>query len=352
MKRLLVSLIAGLAVGLACSFAAEPTKEKSPGDIAAEAFFKLRDDKEAKLDATRIQKLQQTGLDFLAAYPTHSRAGNVVTALANFGGTIKDKKLQPMRDYWGSQLNYEVLTRRSKSDATDEVKAVFGSLDATYAGFVARTAASRDTIETFRSKIDRVADLEGGARYLPALERDYIHALLMTGTKLAEAHATKLLASSDKKIAAVAREELNLIELGKQPLAIQAATLDGQGFDTAAMQGKVLYFVFWSSTHEGSVKELAALQDFYKQYQKLGVEIVTVSHDTDRAALEKFVKARRYAWPVIFDGEGSKGELSMKLNVKNVPASALFSKQGTLIRTGVKSNQFDVEMLKLGIIRK
>jgi peroxiredoxin len=349
MKCLLLRLGLGLAICSASLSAAEPAKEKSPGDLAAEAFFKLRDDKEAKLDGARIQQLQKAGLDFLAAYPTHARANSVVNALANFGATIRDKKQQPLRDYWGAQLSYEIVNRRTKSDNTDEVRAIFTSLDAAYAGYLARSNPSRQTVEEYRAKIDRLAETEGGARYLPNHERDYIQVLLLSGDKLAEAHARKLMAGSDKRLAAVGREELNLIELRRTPLELKAPTLDGKGFDAAALRGKAVYFVFWASGNEASVKELAALKDEYKGYQKLGVEIVTVAHDTDQAALAKFVKDKGYAWPVLFDGEGGKGGLSAQLNVRNVPYGALFNQQGLLVRAGVRGNQLEGELGKIGI---
>lgn len=348
MNRLLTRLAACLALTLTLAFAAEP-KEKSPGDVAAEAFFKLRDDKEAKLDSDRILKLQKVGLDFLAAYPTHGRANNVVSALANFAGTIRDKKQQALRDYWGSSLNYEIVNRRTKADVTDEARAIFCSLDAAHAGYLARTLTSRDTVETFRAKIDRLAETEGGARYVPAQERDYVRLLLTISAKQAEAHARKLIESSDKRLAAVGREELNLIELARTPLDLKVPTLDGKGFEAAAWRGKVVYFMFWSSTNEASVKELDAQKSEYKRLQKLGVEIVTVAHDTDRAALEKVVKDKGYAWPVLFDGQGAKGQLSEQLGARNLPTGALFNQQGTLVRQAVRVNQLNGELAKLGI---
>lgn len=352
MHRLIARLALGLALSLATLSAAEPAKTKSPGDLAAEAFFKMRDDKDATLSGARVQQLQKSGLDFLAAYPVHARASSVISALANYGTTIKDKKLQPMREYWESQLNYEIINRRTKSDQGDEARAAFTALDAAYAAYLARTATSRATVDTFREKIDRLAELEGGGRFLPSQERDYIHVLLMVSTKQAEAHARKLLESPDKKLAAVGQEELNLIDLGRQPLELKAATLDGRGFDATQLRGKVIYFIFWSTTNEASVKDLAALQDFYKPYQKLGVEIVTVAHDTDAVALAKFVKAKGYAWPVLFDGLGNKGEFSEKANARNLPAGLLFNQAGTLVRTGVRSSQLEPEVIRLGIKRK
>jgi hypothetical protein len=349
MHRLFVRLAVVLSLSLASVLAADAPKEKSPGDLAAEAFFKIRDDKDAALDGKRVLQLQQTGLDFLAAYPTHARAGAVITALANFGSTIKDKKQLSIRDYWGTQLNYEILNRRTKSDVTDEVRLVLASLDAAYAGFEVKNGGSREKLDNFRAKIDRLAELEGSSRFLSGHEREYVQVLYSANAKLGEAYAVKLAASSDKRLAAVGREELNLIELRTQPLELKAPTLDGKGFDATALRGKVIYFMFWSSTNEASVKEIDVQKGDYKQLQKVGVEIVTVAQDTDRAALEKFVKSKGYAWPVIFDEQGNKGEFSQQLNVRNLPASALFNQQGTLVRTGVRSNQLAPEVVKLGI---
>jgi hypothetical protein len=351
MHRLLM-LAVGLALSLATPFAAEPAKGKSSGDLAAEAFFKLRDDKDATVDGARIQKLQKVGLEYLTTYPTHPRVSSVINALAGFGSTLKDKKQQPMRDYWGTSLNYEIINRRTKGDVTDETRAVLAALDAAYHGYIARTSTSKETIENFRGKIDRLAELEGGARFLPSQERDFVHVLLMVNGKQAEAQCRRLMESRDQKLAAVGQEELNLIELGRSPLELTATALDGREFDAAALRGKVLYFVFWSSTNEASVKELAPLVDLYKPYQKLGVEIVTVAHDADRESLAKFVKAKGYAWPVLFDGAGVKGTFSERVNAKSLPASALFNQQGTLVRTGVKTSQLEPEVIKLGIKRK
>ena len=98
--------------------------------------------------------------------------------------------------------------------------------------------------------------------------------------------------------------------------------------------------------------KLAELKDLYVPYQKLGVEIVTVSQDTDKEALAKFVKEKRYTWPVLFDGQGNKGDFSTKLNARSLPASALFSQQGLFLATGIRSNKLEPEVMKLGIKKK
>lgn len=276
----------------------------------------------------------------------------MISALAGFGATLKDKKQQPIRDYWATTLNYEIISRRTKSEVTDDARAALAALDAAYNGALARAALSKETLETFRAKIDRLKETEGGARFLPTQERDYIRVLTSISVKQAESQARKLMASADKKLAAVGQEELDLIELGRTPLELKAPTIDGKGFDAAALRGKVVYFLFWSASNEASVKELADLKDDYKRLQKAGVEIVTVCQDTDRAVVEKLAKDKGYAWPIVFDGQGGKGELSDKLNVRSVPTGALFNQQGTLVRVGVKGSQLTSEVTKLGIKTK
>ncbi len=349
MNRLLCLLALSVTLNLIPTLAAEPAKGKSPGDSAADAFFKQRDDKEAALTAARIGQLQAAGLNFLTNYPTHARAGSVINALAGFAGTIKDKQLAAMRDYWVSQLNYEIVNRRTKFDVPDELRLVLASLEAAIAGNEMKAVGSRDRLESFRGKIDLLAAMEGSGRFLAGHERDYVHVLLGASPKLAEAHANKLLASSDKKVVAMARDELQLMEMRKQPLGLKFTALDGREVDVAKLRGKVLYFIFWSMANEASLKELAELKDFYKPYQKLGVEIITVTHDTDREAVAKFVKDKRHLWPVLCDGEGSKGEFSASLNARTLPASALFNQQGMFVATGVRSNRLEPEVIKLGI---
>jgi peroxiredoxin len=288
----------------------------------------------------------------LTDYPTHGRASSVISALVNFGSTIRDKKLAPMRDYWGSQLNYEIVNRRTKPGISDDVQLVMTALDASYAGYEAKTTNSREKLDNYRGKINQLAELDRRLRFLPGLEREYVQLVYTLNMKLGEAQARKLAAHPDKKLAAVGQEELNLIEMAKHPLELKAASLDGREFDAGQLRGKVLYFLFWSTTNEPSQKELASLKDYYKPYQKLGVEIITVAHDSDRAAVEKFVKAKGYIWPVLFDGQGAQGEFSAKLNIVKLPGSALFNQQGMFVGNTVRADKLESEVIKLGIKRK
>ena len=350
------TLTVALAICFFCAGAfsapAKPAKEKSAGDVAAEEFFKLRDAKEAVPSPARFAEVIKSGFSYLTQYPTHGRVNNVISSLATFGTTIKDKKLAALRASWSSLLQYEILRQGGSDKLDDDAKAAFKALSAAAAGSTVRDAVTRENVEAFRDKIDRLAEMPGAARFLSEQEKSYLEVVEFMNPAAAEKQGQKLLAHPDKKVASMAQDELNLMKLRHQPLELKFSALDGREVDTAQLRGKVLYFVFWSTTDEVSLKDFAELKDFYKPYQKLGVEIITVSHDTDKAALAKFVTDKRYAWPVICDGEGAKGEFSASLNVRKLPASALFNQKGMLVATGVRSSKLEAEVIKLGIKQK
>ncbi|WP_438481459.1 TlpA family protein disulfide reductase [Oleiharenicola lentus] len=322
--------------------------EKTPADIAADAFFKLRDEKDAVPSQARFAQIIKSGLGFLTQYPAEKRTSGVITGLATFGSTIKDKKLAPQRAAWLPLLKYEVINQGG-SDKSEPARLAFAALSASIAGVEAKEMPNRATVEAFREKIDRLAELPGASRFLPEQERAFIQVLKQASPKNAEQHANALLKHSEKAVVQVARDELNLIEIAKQPLELKFTALDGKPVDVAQLRGKVVYLFFWATTNEASVKELAALKEIYFTYKKPGFEIISVSHDKEAAkdAVIKQMKDARLAVPVLLDGQGSKGELSQKLNVRSLPASALFDKNGMFVSTNVRATRLEAEVKKL-----
>jgi cytochrome oxidase Cu insertion factor (SCO1/SenC/PrrC family) len=133
----------------------------------------------------------------------------------------------------------------------------------------------------------------------------------------------------------MAREELNIFEIKKEPYALAFTALDGKPFDMAQLRGKVVALYFWSSTNKGSVDRLDQLKQIQSDYRKKGFEVVTVSYDKeeDREKLLKSVKENRVTFPVYFDGKQAKNAFSPKLNVYSVPRLYVFDQKGILQTT-------------------
>jgi peroxiredoxin len=323
-----------LLFALAGSLPAEnKNPAKSPADVAAEQFFKLRDDSDAKPSPARFQKVITAGVGFITQNPTYPRTGAVIAALATFGSTIKDKNLAALRASWLPTLKVEIVNQRHNDRLDDDGHAAVAALDAAAAGADAREQYDRPTIENFRDKIDTLAALPKGANFLEAQERDYLSVLKMGNPRTFEAYAQKLAGHSDPKIAAVARDELNLLEIGKQPYELKFTALDGREVDFAQLRGKVVLLSFWSTTSDKAAEEQAALPVFYDVYHRRGFEIISVACDKeeDRAKLTKFVKKNNISWPQYFDGKELKNEVGEKLNVRTLPVAFLFDSKGMLV---------------------
>lgn len=350
MNHWFARLLAGLCLSLSLVSAAEPAKEKSPADLAADAYFKLRDNKEAKPTADRLQQVLKAGLDFIGEYPTHARTNGIINSLATFGNTMGEKSQAALREHWLAQVSYEIANRRVGS--SDELRAALAALDAAAVGAETKEKLTRENLTRLRDKIDALAGLPGGNRFLVDREREYLDLLRLSSPATAEAFALKLSEHKDKKVAAMARDELNLMELRKQPIDLKFTALDGRVIDLATYRKKSLAIFFWSTANANSAKDLEQLRSTQATYSKV-LEVITVSYDAeaDRAKLEQFIKDKKVKWPVYFDGKGKEGETWAKLNVRNVPTLVLVYPDGTLANANLRLNRLEPEVKKIAKIK-
>jgi peroxiredoxin len=315
---------------------------KAPADIAADDFYKVRNQQGAKLDQAHFSKVIGAGLEYLTKYPTHGRANEVIRDFGNYPGVFREKNQAAQRTAVISQIRYELLNARYKEGLSDDAKAALAALDASTADYEVRDALSGGTankamIDTLREKIDALAELPGSGRYLPDRERSAFAIVAFTTPQKIEEHLQKLANHKDKGVVALAREELTIVQAKKEPLALQFTAVDGKSVDTAQLRGKVIALYFWSTTNRDAAKNIQALQQIYSDYRKKGLEVVSVSYDKpeDKEKLDKFIKENGIKWPVYFDGKMAKNDFAPKLNATSSPRLMIFD-QGGILQSQVK----------------
>ena len=289
---------------------------KTPADLAFDQFNKERGAPGAK-DQALFHKVILAGMTYLAQHPTHARVNEVVNNLAFYPNTI-DRKQAASRTAYLSLLKLEISNLRYKEGVSDNTKAALAALDAAVADIEVRDAFNKDNLTNLREKIDALAEIPGGGRFLVERERSYVH-ILSIGASLARAedYLKKILDHKDKAVAGMARTELDLVEVKKVPYALAFTAFDGKPVDFTQLRGKVVALYFWSSTHKGSVDNLDGLKRLHSDYRKRGLEVVSVSFDKaeDREKLAAAIKEYRISWPVYYDGKGAKNDFAPKLNV-------------------------------------
>lgn len=353
--HLSLRLVLALAVGLSSTGGLlaqqKKGKEKSPADLAIEAYLKPVD-KDATPPAPA--EVLAAGVKLLKEYPTNGKANDVIKRIARYGvDTMKDtkgKSQAAQRVAWLSQVQYAVL-REGGGDTPPAAQAALKALAAATAGSAMRQTPSKENLADYRERIDRVAEMPEGARFLVELERGYIQLLRdIRNFAGAEKQATALLEHKDKKMQEMAQDELSMVQIRKQPLELTFTALDGKTVDVATLRGKGLVFLFCVMTNnEASANEIDALESVVGLLPKGKCEFVLVSCDKEenRAAVEQFVKKNRLKQPVWFAGTGYKNELADKLNVTKAPSTAVFDAKGMFVSVGNKPPANREQFLKI-----
>ena len=106
--------------------------------------------------------------------------------------------------------------------------------------------------------------------------------------------------------------------LGK-PLEIKGTEMDGTKFDWAKYRGKVVLIDFWATWCGPCRAELPNVKKNYKLYHDRGFEVVGISLDDDREALEKFLDEEKNPWITLHDGGWDDNATATYYGVMGIP---------------------------------
>jgi len=141
-------------------------------------------------------------------------------------------------------------------------------------------------------------------------------------------------------------DDLKRLDAQGKPLALKAPALKGGEIDLEKLKGQVVVIIFWSAE---SPHSLLWMREFRKAWEGLprdNLRVVTVSLDTDRAALEEKLAAIQADWPTHFDGKGWEGPLVRSLGINALPTVWIVDKKGALRIINARNN-YDTSIRQL-----
>jgi thiol-disulfide isomerase/thioredoxin len=147
----------------------------------------------------------------------------------------------------------------------------------------------------------------------------------------ARAGAEELAGSSaPPSIVDEARSMLKRFARVGQPLAFKFTAVDGRAVDLEGLRGKVVLIDCWATWCPPCLREMPHVKAAHDRFHARGFEIVGISSDDDREALEKFVKENRIPWPQYFDGKGELNQFALRFDIGGIPTMWLLDRKGEL----------------------
>jgi hypothetical protein len=85
----------------------------------------------------------------------------------------------------------------------------------------------------------------------------------------------------------------------------------------------------------------------YEKYHAKGFEVVGISLDEDRKAVEGFVAENKIPWPIIFAGKGWQDPLAQFYGISGIPQLILIGKDGNVITLNARGKKLAEKLAEL-----
>jgi len=155
---------------------------------------------------------------------------------------------------------------------------------------------------------------------------------------------------SIRQMAASFAGTLRRLSLPGNPMEISGTLLNGQPFDQQTLAGKVVLVDFWATWCGPCVAEIPNVLEQYNKYHNQGFEVVGISLDQDREALEKFVSDRKIPWPILFEpseGAGWQHPLATYYGISGIPTVILIGRDGNVITLNARGERLGEQLDKI-----
>ena len=104
--------------------------------------------------------------------------------------------------------------------------------------------------------------------------------------------------------------------------------LKGKDVELAAYKGKVVFLNFWTTWCPACRSEMPSMEELWRKLERRDFILLAVSMDSERPAVERFVKSGGYTFPVLLDPQSKVAD---KFGIMAIPTTFIIDKKGRII---------------------
>ncbi len=138
------------------------------------------------------------------------------------------------------------------------------------------------------------------------------------------------------------QSSIRRIDLLGKKFEIEYKDIQNKLIKTEDFAGKFVIVDFFASWCQPCLSEVPRLKKYAAKYKDKGLEVLAISLDETREALDKYLASAELPWKVIHDNAADPFErLQLKFGVAALPTVLLLNKEGTVVSLEARGAELD-----------
>jgi peroxiredoxin len=167
----------------------------------------------------------------------------------------------------------------------------------------------------------------------------------LSKTILVEGLDPKMKESAESMLARL--ETMKKLKTGAEALDFKTTDITGKAISLSDYRGRVVLLDFWATWCAPCKAEMPNVKEVYATYNDKGFDILGVSMDNNRQALDSYLEEQGMTWRQVFDGKGWQAEIGQLYAVSSIPATFLIDKQGKIRFKNLRGGELKEAVEKL-----
>lgn len=142
-------------------------------------------------------------------------------------------------------------------------------------------------------------------------------------------------------------EKIRSLAIGKVAPEIRMKEKNGKSLNLSDIKAKCTLVLFWASWCKHCTSLMPYVYEIYEQFKTIGLQVVAISVDKDRAEWEKAIATGKYTWINYCEVKGWESQAAIDYYVWKTPRMYLLDKEKNIVAKPVTIGELKADIMPL-----